>query len=128
MEGYKVTITETSKTLTAKEKIAIKDFSNAIGLDSAVTDDTPIILVPDFFVVCDVHNEKSRNDKDYRKYVVVDKAGTKYITGSESFFSSFRSIVEEMAEEAPGEEYSIECYRKPSQNYTGKTFLTCSIV
>ena len=127
MEGYKVTIRESSKQLTAKERIAVKDFSNAVGLDSAVNDGDELIINPDSYIILDVHNERSRNDKDYVKYLILDKSGTKYVTGSESFFTSFRSIFEEMAAEAPDEDYTITCYRKPSQNYSGKSFLTCSI-
>lgn len=127
MQGYEVKIRETSKTLTAKERISVKDFSNAVALDSAVTDDSELIIIPDSYVILDVHNERSRNDKDYVKYLIMDKTGAKYVTGSESFFTSFKSIFDEMAAEAPDEEYSIMCYRKPSQNYNGKSFLTCSI-
>lgn len=127
MEGYSVKVRECSKQLTAKEKIAIKDFTNAVPFDSAITDDTPIIVNPDYYAILDVHNEHSQNDKDYTKYIVVDKSGTKYVTGSNSFFTSFIDIFTEMSTEAPGEDYTIECYRRPSQNYKGKSFLTCSI-
>lgn len=127
MEGYSVKVRECSKELTAKEKIAIKDFTNAVALDSAITDDTPIIVNPDYYAILDVHNEHSQNDKDYTKYIIVDKSGTKYVTGSNSFFTSFIDIFTEMSAEAPGEDYAIECYRRPSQNYKGKSFLTCSI-
>lgn len=127
MEGYKVSIRESSKQLTAKERIAVKDFSNATALDTVLTDDTPILINPDAYIILDVHNERSRNDKDYVKYLVLDKSGDKYVTGSESFFTSFKAIFDEMSEEAPDEDYTIECYRKPSQNYQGKSFLTCSI-
>lgn len=128
MEGYYVKVRECSKALTVKEKIAIKDFSNAISLDSAITDDTPIALSPAYYAILDVHNEHSQNDKDYTKFLVVDNSGNKYVTGSNSFFTSFIDIFNEMQQEAPGEDYSIECYRKPSQNYKGKSFLTCSII
>lgn len=128
MEGYSVKLRECSKQLTVKEKIAIKDFSNAIALDSAITDDTPIALSPAYYAILDVHNEHSQNDKDYTKFLIVDNSGNKYVTGSNSFFTSFIDIFNEMQQEAPGEDYSIECYRKPSQNYKGKSFLTCSII
>lgn len=128
MEGYSVKVRECSKQLTAKEKIAIKDFTNAIALDSVITDDTPIILSPAYYAILDVHNEHSANDKDYTKYLIVDNSGSKYVTGSNSFFTSFIDIFTEMQQEAPGEDYSIECYRRPSQNYKGKSFLTCSII
>ena len=63
-------------------------------------------------------------DKD----VIIDVGGNKYVTGSESFFTRFIEIFQTMAEDAPGEEYQIECYKKPSKNYAGKSFISCSLV
>ena len=60
------------------------------------------------------------------KYIVVDKTGNKFVTGSESFFAAFKGIFEEMG--GTDEDYEIEVYRLPSKNYKGKEFLTCSIV
>ena len=128
MEGYKVSITFASKELSVKEKLAVKDFTAAVSIDSALDNDGSLIIAPAMYAILDVHNERSKKEKDYRKFVVVDRAGTKYTTGSESFFTSFKEIFDIMADEAPDEEYSIECFRKPSKNYAGKTFLTCTIV
>ena len=83
-----------------------------------------IIIEPSLYAVLDVHNEKSDN-VDYKNYVLVDKNGDKYVTGSESFWTSFMEIAEEM--EDAGEEYAIKAYRVPSKNYKGKEFLTCSV-
>lgn len=128
MTGYEVTIRETSKQLSAKERIKVKDTTQAVSLDD-VTQQGEFILYPDAYVILDVHNEKAKegNSKDYTKYIVIDKAGTAYTTGSESFFTSLRSIMEEMEKEAPGEDYSIVVYRKESKNYKGKSFITCGI-
>ncbi len=127
MEGYSVKVVNSSKQLTAREIIKLKDLSNAVSFDSAVTDDVPLVVTPDYWAELHVHNEKSK-DKDYKKYVLVDKAGNKYHTGSESFFTSFMDIATEMSEAAPDEEYTIEVYRRPSKNYAGKSFLTCSLL
>lgn len=124
MTGYSVKIVDSSKELSARERVAVKDTTNAISLDEA-TKGNPLVIDIDFYVNLDVHNEKSK-DKDYKKYIVVDKAGTKYVTGSESFFTSLMEIMEEM--DGSGEAYQIEVYRVPSKNYSGKEFLTCSIV
>ena len=124
MTGYSVKITDTSKKLSARERVAAKDTTNAISLDEA-TKGSPLVIDIDYYVSLDVHNEKSE-DKDYRKYVVVDKAGNKYVTGSESFFTSMLEILDEMTDS--GEEFQIEVYGMPSKNYKGKEFLTCSIV
>ena len=124
MVGYNVTISSASRQLSARERIAIKDFSNAIPLDEA-TKDGKLVINPVGYAVLDVHNEKSDN-KDYKKYVVIDAAGTKYVTGSENFFDSFMEIMEEMSGE--DEEFSIEVYQMESKNYKGKSFITCSIL
>lgn len=124
MTGFEAKIREASKELTAKERVKFKDTTNAIQLDDA-TKENPLVIAPDFFVVLDIHNEHSE-DKDYVKYIIVDKSGNKFVTGSESFFSAFKSIFEEMG--CTDEDYEIEVYRLPSKNYKGKEFLTCSIV
>lgn len=124
MEGYKVEIRKVSKQITAKERVMLKDTTNAIALDE-LTQQGKVILDPDFYAILNVTNPKSE-DKEYTKYIIVDKAGTKYVTGSESFFTAFIDIMDEMTD--TGEEFSIEVYRMPSKNYKGKEFITCSIV
>lgn len=124
MTGFEAKIREASKELTAKERVKFKDTTNAVQLDE-VTKGGALVITPDFYIILDIHNENSE-DKDYVKYVVVDKDGTKYVTGSGSFFSAFKEIVDEM--DGSGEEYGVEIYRLPSKNYKGKEFLTCSIV
>ena len=127
MEGYKVEIAHSTKDLTVREKIRIKDLSNVIQLDDATQQEGNIVIDFDYYVILKVHNEFSKDDKDYNKYVIVDKSGNKFVTGSESFMSSLEGIVDEMAE-AGETDFEIEVYRKDSKNYTGKQFLTCTIV
>ena len=124
MSGFEAKIREASKQLSAKERVKFKDTTNAVQLDEATKDKT-LRIAPDFYVILDIHNDHSE-DKDYVKYVIVSKEGTKYVTGSESFFSAFKAIVDEMG--GTDEEYEVEVYRLPSKNYKGKEFLTCSIV
>lgn len=124
MEGYSVQIIHASKELTAKQRVMLKDTTNAVSLDEA-TQGAPLVIDPDFYVTLAVHNDKSE-DKDYKKHVIVDKAGTKYVTGSESFFTAFEDIMDEMA--GTDEEFQVQIYRMPSKNYKGKEFLTCTIV
>lgn len=124
MEGYSVKIVESSRELSARERIALKDFGNAVPLDEA-TKDGKLVITPADYAVLAVHNEKSDN-KDYTKYVIIDDVGAKYVTGSENFFSSFKEIMDEMSGE--NEEFSIEVYQMESKNYKGKSFITCSIV
>lgn len=124
MTGYSVKIVNSSKELSARDRVAVKDTTNAIALDDA-TKDSPLVIAIDYYVELAIHNEKSE-DKDYKKYVVVDKSGNKFVTGSESFFTAMLEIMDEMSDS--GENFEIQVYRMPSKNYKGKEFLTCSIV
>lgn len=124
MTGYSVEVAETSKELTARERILLKDTTNATKLDEVITTDDSLIITPVAYAVLNIHNEKSDN-KDYKNYIIEDKDGNTYVTGSESFWSSFINIYNEMINEG---EYAIKCYKLPSKNYNGKAFLTCSIM
>lgn len=121
---YSVVVSETSKELTAKERIQIKDTTDCVRLDEATRENAVIIDV-DFYAVLNIHNEKS-DDKDYTTYVIVDKDGQRYTTGSPSFWSSFMNIYEEMKNES--EPWAIKAYRMPSKNRAGKDFITCSLI
>lgn len=124
---FNITIKESSKTdLTARERVLLKDTSNAVKLDEVVTEDgTPFVLSPAAYAVLAVHNEKAKSDdKDYEQYLILDSDGNKYVTGSQSFWNSFADIWSDME----GEPFELSIYKKPSKNYTGKCFLTCSIV
>lgn len=124
-ETYLVTIEETSlENLSNRDRVMLKDTSDAIALDEALVDEnaTLEIVVKDYAVL-NVHNEAA-DDKDYSKYIIVSETGEKYTTGSNTFFRSFKDIYTEMQ----GEAFSIKVYKKPSTNYKGKFFLSCSIV
>lgn len=121
---YSVKVVECSKELTAKERIRLKDTSNAIKLDKACNGEEKVVISPSGYAILSVHNDKA-DPTDYEQYVIFDEAGNKFVTGSKSFWNSFSDIFMEMSEE--DEEYEIEVYKLPSKNYNGK-FLTCSIV
>ena len=121
---YSVLVSETSKELTAKERIQIKDTTDAIRLDEA-TKENAVMIDVDSYAVLNIHNEKS-DDKDYTTYVIVDKDGQRYTTGSPSFWSSFMNIYTEMKDES--EPWAIKAYRLPSKNRAGKDFITCSLI
>ena len=122
--NYSVTIKETSKELTAKERIAIKDTSAMTKIDS-ITQEGYAIIKPTGWAVLGIHNEKAQPDKDYDNFVIMSDDDM-YVTGSESFWNSFRDIYDEMENE--DEDWAIKMYRLPSKNRQGKDFLTCSIV
>lgn len=123
--SYFVEIEECNRELSARDRIAIKQTDNATKLDVAVTPDNPLRIAPDFYAILKVHNENG-DDKEYANYVVIDKDGEKYVTGSGSFFKPFIEIYEEM--EQADEDYEIEISKRESKNYKGKYYLTCNIV
>ena len=126
MEGYSVKIAASTKDLTAREKISLKDTTLAISLDEATMSED-VIIDYDYHVILNVHNEKSDN-KDYTKTVVVAKYGTRFITGSASFTDSLTDIVDEMIDAGEGDNIVIKVYRIESKNYKGKQFITCSLI
>lgn len=127
MEGYNVKIINASKELSAKEKVRIKDFSVASQLDDVIYDDIHLEIDFDYYADMSVHNERTKSEKkDYIKRVIVDKDGSMYVTGSESFMIAMDAILEEMS--GSGEEYKLDCYKVDSKNYAGKQFITCTVI
>lgn len=126
MTGYSVSIENASKELRKKERVMLKDTSDALKLDDVIQGE-PIIINPDYWVMLMVHNEKSDN-VDYPVYLIVDKNGTKYVTGSEAFWTTFSDIWDEMTEDEDDEEWQLKCYKLDSKNFKGKQFLTCSVI
>ena len=129
-EIYKVEVIETSKELSAKQRIALRTGVNAISLDQA-TQVEEVVINPDYYAELAVHNEKS-DDKDYTTFIIVDKSGQAYATGSRSFIDTFKAIFDEMNtynSEHPDnkEEFSIVAFRMESKNYKGKSFITCRV-
>ena len=124
---YVAKIVYTSRDLTVREKIKIKDTTGSITLDKA-TEEGEIVIAPDYWACINIHNENSkREDKDYDNFVVVAKDGTIYSTGSESFWNSFINIVDELVE-AGEKDFEIRIYKLPSKNFAGKDYITCSLV
>lgn len=124
---FEVKIIEASRELSAKERIAIKNSTNAVTLDNALSENDSLIIAPTGFAILEVHNEAAKGDKDYTKYMILSD-GTMYATGSKSFFTTFRNIWDEMKQESPDEEFQIEVFKRPSKNYSGKYFISCNII
>ncbi len=125
--NYATAITESSKELSTREKIKLKDLTSAIGIDKVVEPEKSLVIAPDFYARISIHNEKlPENEQEYETMVIVDKSGTKYYTGSDSAISSFVDIFDEMCD--TGEPFEIEFYKRESKNYSGKHFITCSLV
>lgn len=127
MGNFSVTFHSASREMSAREKLKIRDISDATKLDEVTSNGNTLIITPVAYAILNVHNEKS-DSKDYHTYVIEDKEGTKYYTGSEPFWESFEEIWDVMVES--GEDigtWSIKVYKKDSKNYKGKQFLTCTI-
>ena len=126
MTGFEAKIIESSKELAAKERIALKDTTTAKKLDLE-TSAGDVVIDVDGYVVLGIHNEKAE-DKDYENYVILAKNGERYVTGSKSFWSTFKGMYEEMALANELDNFSIRCTRVESKNYKGKQFITCQII
>lgn len=121
---YSAKIKESSRELTAKEKVMFKDTSSCVKLNDVCLPGEDVTINVDLWVVLEIHNEKTQ-DKDYLNYILVDRDGTKYVTGSQGFWNTFCDIWDDM--EDCTEEWSLNVFRRPSKNYSGKDFLTCCI-
>ena len=127
MEGYKARVAVVSRELSIEDRIKFKDTSDAIGIDLATQELEDLVLNIDYYGVFDIHNEKADGNKDYKNYVFVTDKGEKYVTGSESLWSAFTDIMDELTEAGIEDIPPIKIYRKDSKNYKGKQFLTCSL-
>lgn len=125
-------IIESSRTLTKKEQLMFKDTQDANSIDALTQGEESFFCVAvEDYVILSVHNDKAQGEPDYETLILVDEAGVKYTTGSKSFIRQFREIWDCMEHLEPGEqheEWLLKCFRKPSRNYNGKDFLTCTIV
>lgn len=127
MTNYSVKVVESSKELTKKETVMFKDLSDAVNLSEFIDEQHDAVMIDvESWVELAIHNENAKDgqDKDYTNYVVVDKNGTRYYTGSESFWSSFKDIWCEMSDST--EEWSLKVYKKQSKGK--KDFITCSVM
>lgn len=127
-ENYSAKIVRVyGKELSTKERIAIKNTSDAVKLDRETQEHGAIAIQVDHFAELAIHSEKA-DPQDYSQYVIVDKDGTKYVTGSPSFWSAFTDIYDEVSDADDIDVFAVKVYRLPSKNREGKDFLTCSII
>lgn len=125
--NYSVTIRSTSfEDMTAKQRIKLKNTGTAIKLDEVTPADGSAFVIErvDGYAILDVHNENARDEKDY-PILVISSGDKTYSTGSRPLTEDFMNIFEEIT--GTGEEWGIEVYRVPSNNFKGKTFLKCDI-
>ena len=122
---YTVEIVECTKELTHKEEVQLKDLTYCQSLNEIVQQEA-IVIKPVMVAALKVHNEHSKDNKDYMVYVIADENGDRYKTGSESFYSTICDIITDMGDS--DEEWEINIYTRQSKNHSGKNFITCSIV
>lgn len=123
---YKSEVKEVfGKELTKKEKAMLKDLTDCTVLGTEASE-CDIIIHPAFYAILSIHND-ALSEPDYEVYVIVDRDGTKYQTGSDSFISSFRDIMSDMGDEDP-ETWAVKATLKPSKNRTGKSFLKAVLI
>lgn len=124
---YKASVFFSTKDLSVKEKIQIKDVMDCEKLDE-LTATSPITIDVDYFAIIDVHNPKAKDSKDYTRLVIVSKDGNKYATSSENVIAAIRDIWDELVDAGETADFAVKIFQKPSKNYSGKFFMTCSLV
>lgn len=122
--NYSCEIISCTKELSAKERVMIKDTTNTVKLEQAL-DTEDVIVDVDYCAELAIHNEKADN-ADYNNYIVADKNGTRYRTGSTSFWQALKLITDEMI--GVEEDWKLKIYKAPSQKREGKFFITCSVI
>lgn len=124
-QNYTCKIIESNGEFDAYERVMCKDLGDAIPLDDA-TQQGPVVIEYEKHLILGIHNEKSE-DKDYEKCVVIDPAGRKFVCGSATFRRELENIVAELSDAGIISGFNIKVYRKASNNYKGKDFITCSL-
>ena len=121
---YKVTVTESTRDLTAREKIALKNFgTSAIPLDQFLDDNGDKVTIPVVdYITLHVENSKSENP-EYDVHLLISD-GASYYTSSNSFHESIIDIIDELSEAGDNDPWSVVVCKKDSKNYKGKKFIT----
>ena len=130
-KDYICEVVRASRELSPKERVKIKDTQDAHSITSelAASNGVAIIIDVDYYALLQIHNEKATPNKDYSVVVIVDHNGEKWTTGSESFMPQFEDIMDEMSDlEDNTEPWSLKVYGRPSKNFTGRDFITCSVI
>nr|DAQ22809.1 MAG TPA: ssDNA binding protein [Caudoviricetes sp.] len=123
--NYVCKILESNGEFDAYERVMCKDLGDAIPMDDA-TQQGSVVIEYEKHLILGIHNEKSE-DKDYEKCVVVDPEGRKFVCGSATFRRELENIVAELSDAGISTGFNIKVYRKASNNYKGKDFITCSL-
>lgn len=123
-DGYTSEIIESMKPLSGKEKVRYKDLTASTKLDEVVEVGEGLKVDLANYIELAVHNPKAENP-DYHVFIIVSKEGQSYYTSSDTFARALKDLVSSM--EGETEEWGVEVVKKPSNNYKGKFFLTCTV-
>ena len=125
---YKVTVVESTKSLSVREKIALKNFgSYAIPLDQYLEENEEKATIPVVdYITLHIENSKSDNP-EYDVHLIVSNDSTFY-TSSQSLHESIADIISELSNANYTDPFSIAVTKKESKNYKGKKFITCALV
>lgn len=116
-------IFEGSRDFSPREKLKITDTMTAIRLDSI---DSGVEIPVESYARIHVHNPFASEDVDYDQFVIIAEDGTVFLTGSDSFISSFMRIYDAL--KGSDEKMVIKVSKIPSKNRQGKYFLACALV
>ena len=127
--NYTVNVAECGgQELSKKMKAAIMtNLSSCIDINEVTQGDNSLVLNVGGYAIVSVHNERSKGEKDYDKLIVISTDSKMFITGSPSCVETFRQIWEMMDGEDPSG-WGVEFFQMPSQNFKGKSFITCKVV
>ena len=125
--SYEVKIVETSRELSKIEQVMI--MTNAAKkleelVPEAGTNQTFILEGITGYAEVEIHNERSSDNKDYRRLIIFTDDKKCFYTGSPTFCDNFKKIFSLM----DGEDgWGIECFKGSSQKYKGKSFMSCNL-
>lgn len=128
---FKAEIIGSSRDLSPRERVAIKDTGLAARLDEIVPSpgNGDLRIVPTTYVELHITNDRAKDgNTEYDQLVLVASDGQRYLTGSDSFRTSFFDIWEEMGGYDESDPWILAIYKKESKNRAGKYFLTCSLL
>lgn len=122
---FNVVIEKSLKEVTKKEMLQLKDLTDAVRLDQA-TQEHGSVMIPNVLNMVKMFlvSDDPKNPQEYAKMVITDTEGNRFVTGSESFARRAWEIADDM----DGEEFGLKVYRRPSKNYPGREFLSCSVI
>lgn len=124
-QSYIVKIIGSNGEFDVFERIMCKDLGDAIPLDEATAQE-PVVIAYEKHLILAIHNDKAE-DKDYEKCVVIDPEGRKFVCGGATFRRELENIVSELSDAGVTSGFNLKVYRRASNNYKGKDFITCSL-